>query len=200
MYKKKILFLTGTRADYGKLKPLINKIKLDKNFEPTILATGMHMLKKYGKTYTEIVKDFKNVKLYKFVNQKKNDSMDLVLSNTIKKFNFYLSKINPDLVIVHGDRIETLAASIYCNLHNLLLVHVEGGEVSGTVDESIRHATTKLSHLHFVANQKAKKILRRLGELDKSIYVIGSPEVDTMIKKDLPSLVDAISWIKSSYY
>ena len=71
MYKKKILFLTGTRADYGKLKPLINKIKLDKNFEPTILATGMHMLKKYGKTYTEIVKDFKNVKLYKFVNQKK---------------------------------------------------------------------------------------------------------------------------------
>ena len=193
MYKKKILFLTGTRADYGKLKPLINKIKLDKNFEPTILATGMHMLKKYGKTYTEIVKDFKNVKLYKFVNQKKNDSMDLVLSNTIKKFNFYLSKINPDLVIVHGDRIETLAASIYCNLHNLLLVHVEGGEVSGTVDESIRHATTKLSHLHFVANQKAKKILRRLGELDKSIYVIGSPEVDTMIKKDLPSLVDAKS-------
>ena len=71
MYKKKILFLTGTRADYGKLKPLINKIVSDKNFEPIILATGMHMLKKYGKTYTEIVKDFKNVKLYRFINQKK---------------------------------------------------------------------------------------------------------------------------------
>ena len=71
MYKKKILFLTGTRADYGKLKPLINKIVSDKNFEPIILATGMNMLKKYGKTYTEIVKDFKNVKLYRFINQKK---------------------------------------------------------------------------------------------------------------------------------
>ena len=190
MYKRKILFLTGTRADYGKLKPLINVVKEDNKFSPLILATGMHMLKKYGKTYTEIIKDFKSVKLYKFINQKKNDSMDIVLSNTIKKLNFYLSKINPDLVIVHGDRIETLAASIYCNLHNILLVHIEGGEVSGTVDECIRHATTKLSHLHFVANQKAKKVIRRLGELDKNIYVIGSPEVDTMIKKDLPSLID----------
>ena len=149
------------------------------------------MLKKYGNTYIEIIKDFKNVKLYKFFNQKKNDSMDMVLSNTIKKFNFYLRKIKPDLVVVHGDRIETLAVSIYCNLHNILLVHVEGGEVSGTVDECIRHATTKLSHLHFVANQKAKKIIRRLGELEKNIYVIGSPEVDTMIKKDLPSLTEA---------
>ena len=190
MYKRKILFLTGTRADYGKLKPLINVVKEDNKFSPLILATGMHMLKKYGKTYTEIIKDFKSVKLYKFINQKKNDSMDIVLSNTIKKLNFYLRKINPDLVIVHGDRIETLAASIYCNLHNILLVHIEGGEVSGTVDECIRHATTKLSHLHFVANLKAKKVIRRLGELDKNIYVIGSPEVDTMIKKDLPSLID----------
>lgn len=191
MYKKKILFLTGTRADYGKLKPLINAVKLEKNFSPIILATGMHMLKKYGNTYIEIIKDFNNVRLFKFINQKKNDSMDVVLSNTIKKFNFYLKKIKPDLVVVHGDRIETLAASIYCNLHNILLVHIEGGEVSGTVDECIRHATTKLSHLHFVANQKAKKIIRRLGELEKNIYVIGSPEVDTMIKKDLPSLIDA---------
>lgn len=191
MYKKKILFLTGTRADYGKLKSLINAVNLEKNFSPIILATGMHMLKKYGNTYIEIIKDFNNVRLYKFINQKKNDSMDVVLSNTIKKFNFYLKKIKPDLVVVHGDRIETLAASIYCNLHNILLVHIEGGEVSGTVDECIRHATTKLSHLHFVANQKAKKIIRRLGELEKNIYVIGSPEVDTMIKRDLPSLINA---------
>ena len=191
MYKKKILFLTGTRADYGKLKSLINAVNLEKNFSPIILATGMHMLKKYGNTYIEIIKDFNNVRLFKFINQKKNDSMDVVLSNTIKKFNFYLKKIKPDLVVVHGDRIETLAASIYCNLHNILLVHIEGGEVSGTVDECIRHATTKLSHLHFVANQKAKKIIRRLGELEKNIYVIGSPEVDTMIKRDLPSLINA---------
>ena len=191
MYKKKILFLTGTRADYGKLKPLINAVKLDKNFSSIILATGMHLLNKYGKTYTEIIKDFRNVKLYKFINQKKNDSMDLVLSNSIKKFNLYLKKINPDLVIVHGDRIETLALSIYCNLQNILLAHIEGGEVSGTVDECIRHATTKLSHVHFVANRKAKKVIRRLGELEKNIYIIGSPEVDTMIKKNLPSLTDA---------
>ena len=74
--------MTGTRVDYGKLKPLINKIKLDKNLNQ-LSPTGMHMLKKYGKTYTEIVKDFKNVKLYKFVNQKIY-SMDLVLQIQLK--------------------------------------------------------------------------------------------------------------------
>ena len=134
------------------------------------------MLKKYGNTYIEIIKDFKNVKLYRFVNQKKNESMDIVLSNTIK-IQFLFKKIKPDLVVVHGDRIETLAASIYCNLHNILLAHIEGGELSGTVDESIRHATTKLSHIHFVANKKAKKIIRRMGELEKNIYVIGSQKL-----------------------
>ena len=186
--KKKIVFLTGTRADYGKLKALISGVKKEKNFTPIILATGMHLQKEYGYTFVEIKKDFKNLKLVKFKNQKKNESMDIVLSNTIKNLNKKLGEINPDLVVVHGDRIETLAASIYCNLHNMLLAHIEGGEVSGTVDESIRHATTKLSHIHFTSNVKAKNIIKRLGELDKNIYVIGSPEVDIMIKKDLPKI------------
>ena len=98
-----------------------------------------------------------------------------------------LKVISPNLIVIHGDRVETLAASIYCNLNNILISHIEGGEVSGTVDESIRHATTKLSHIHFVSNDKAKNILRRMGEIKKNIYVIGSPEVDIMISKSLPT-------------
>ena len=185
--KKKIVFLTGTRADYGKLKPLITATKKNKKFHPIIVITGMHLKKKYGSTYTQIEKDFSNTDIYKIYNYNKNDNMDIVLAKTIKYFGQTIKKINPDLVVIHGDRVETLAATIHCNLNNVLTCHIEGGEVSGTVDESIRHATTKLSHIHFVSNLKAKNILKRMGEVDKNIYIIGSPEVDIMIGKNLPS-------------
>jgi len=193
--KKKIIFLTGTRADYGKLKPLIKIVNNQKKFQTIVFSTGMHLLKSYGSTYTEILKDFKKIKLYKIPNQKKSDKMDKVLVNSLKIYEKYFNKIKPDLVVIHGDRVETLAASIYCNLNNILISHIEGGEVSGTVDESLRHATSKLSHVHFVSNQKAKKLLVRLGELKKSIHVIGSPEVDTMLSKNLPN----ISEVKRRY-
>ena len=193
--KKKIVFLTGTRADYGKLKSLIVSIKDNKNFEPIIIVTGMHLQKLYGSTYTEIQNDFADVKIIKFNNQKSEDSMDLILSNTIKKLSKILKNINPDLVLIHGDRVETLAASICCNLNNILIAHIEGGEVSGTVDESIRHATTKLSHIHLVSNMRAKNILVRMGEIKSNIYITGSPEVDIMIKSNLPSIED----VKSRY-
>ena len=188
MYKKKIIFLTGTRADYGKLKPLIFSTLKSKRFETSIIATGMHLQKLYGYTYIEIKKDFGKIKIYKMFNQKKIDPMHVVLSKTIKTLDKTLKSIKPDLVVIHGDRVETLAASIYCNLNNILIAHIEGGEVSGTVDESLRHSTTKLSHIHFTSNVKAKNVLRRMGEIKKNIYVIGSPEVDIMLKKNLPTL------------
>ena len=186
MFKKKIVFLTGTRADYGKLKPLIIATKKNKKFQPIIIITGMHLMKKYGSTYTQIEKDFRDLKIYKVKNYSKEDSMDVILSKSVKYLGKALKIISPNLIVIHGDRVETLAASIYCNLNNILISHIEGGEVSGTVDESIRHATTKLSHIHFVSNDKAKNILRRMGEIKKNIYVIGSPEVDIMIGKSLP--------------
>ena len=188
MYKKKIIFLTGTRADYGKLKPLIFSTLKSKRFETSIIATGMHLQKLYGYTYIEIKKDFGKIKIYKMFNQKRIDPMHVVLSKTIKTLDKTLKSIKPDLVVIHGDRVETLAASIYCNLNNILIAHIEGGEVSGTVDESLRHSTTKLSHIHFTSNIKAKNVLRRMGEIKKNIYVIGSPEVDIMLKKNLPTI------------
>ena len=190
--KKKIVFLTGTRADYGKLKPLIIATKKNKKFQPIIIITGMHLKKKYGSTYIQIEKDFKDLKIYKVKNYSKEDSMDTILSKSIKYLGKMLKVISPNLIVIHGDRVETLAASIYCNLNNILISHIEGGEVSGTVDESIRHATTKLSHIHFVSNNKAKNILRRMGEIKRNIYVIGSPEVDIMISKNLPPQKDVL--------
>jgi len=191
--KKKIIFLTGTRADYGKLKPLIIATKKNKKFQTIIIITGMHLIKKYGSTYKQIEKDFRDLKIYKIKNHSKVDSMDAILSESVKYLGKVIKFISPDLMVIHGDRVETLAASVYCNLNNILISHIEGGEVSGTADESIRHATTKLSHVHFVSNDKAKNILRRMGEIKKNIYVIGSPEVDIMIGKSLPSQEEVLN-------
>jgi len=187
MIKKKIVFLTATRADFGKLKPLIKKIENSSIFECYIFATGMHILSKYGSTIKEIEKErYKNI--YAYINQNDTDKMDIILSNTILGFSHYISELCPDMIVVHGDRIEALAGAIVGSLNNILVSHIEGGEISGTIDETIRHAVTKLSHLHFVANSKAKKRLIQLGEKGSHIFEIGSPDIDIMLSKNLPSL------------
>ena len=145
------------------------------------------MLKSHGNTYKEVEKDkFKNI--YKFKNQSQGDSMDIAISKTIKGFSEYINQINPDLIIVHGDRLEALAGAIVGSFNNILTGHIEGGEVSGTIDELIRHSVSKLSHCHFVANQEAKKRLIQLGENPKSIFVVGSPDIDIMNSKSLPDI------------
>lgn len=184
---KKIVFITGTRADFGKLKPLIKAVHEHPDYDYTIFVTGMHLLYRYGFTIDEIHKSgFKNI--YTFMNQVHGEPMEMVLANTIKGLSRYLHEFIPDLLIVHGDRVETLAGAITGALRNVLVGHVEGGEISGTVDELIRHAVSKLSHIHFVANTKAAERLRQLGEDQNSVYVIGSPDVDVMLSDQLPSI------------
>tara|TARA_B110000879_G_C11111989_1_gene487867 strand:- start:182 stop:1336 length:1155 start_codon:yes stop_codon:yes gene_type:complete len=187
---KRIVFLTGTRADFGKLKSLISISQNSSNFEVQLFVTGMHMNSLYGFTVTEIVNSgFENI--YKYINHESNDSMDKILSSTIVGFSQYIKQIKPDLIIVHGDRVEALAGSIVGSLNNILVGHVEGGEVSGTIDELIRHSVTKMSHIHFAANKEAKKRLIQLGEYKKSIFIIGSPDIDLMNSPNLPSLESA---------
>ena len=154
---KKIVFLTGTRADFGKLKSLMSISQNSKNFEVHLFVTGMHMNTLYGFTVDEIEKaGFKNI--YKYINHDSIEYMDRTLSKTIDGFSEYISQINPDLIVVHGDRVEALAGAIVGSLNNILVAHIEGGEVSGTIDELIRHSVTKMSHIHLVANSEAKKI------------------------------------------
>ncbi len=191
--KKKIFFVTGTRADYGKIKPIIQI--LEKTFNVYIFVTGMHLLSKYGSTHIIISKECKNSKIIKFRNQTGHQSQEKIISNTINGFTIHLKKINPDLVIVHGDRIEAFAASIASSINNFLVGHIEGGEISGTIDEHLRHAISKLSHVHFVSNIQAKKRLIKMGEIKKLIFVVGSPDIDVMASKKLPS----ISIVKKRY-
>lgn len=187
MSKKKILFLSGTRADFGKIKPLIKVIDDLDNFEYEIFVTGMHLLKRYGSTYLEIKKSgFDNI--HKYINQHINEPMEMILANTIHGLSRYTHENRPDMIIVHGDRVEALAGAIVGSMNNILVAHIEGGERSGTIDELIRHSVTKLSHLHLVANEEAKQRILQMGESKESVHIIGSPDIDTMKSKDLPSI------------
>ena len=194
MDKKRIVFLTGTRADFGKMKSLMKITQEDENFEVHIFATGMHMLAKYGKTIHEIEKSgFKNI--FPYINHDDIDHMDRNLAKTIDGFSHYIAEAKPDLIVVHGDRVEALAGAIVGSLNNTLVAHIEGGEVSGTIDELIRHSVSKLSHIHLVSNEEAKKRLVQMGEDEKSIFTIGSPDLDIMNAANLPSL----SFVKEYY-
>lgn len=187
--KRKILFLTATRADFGKLKSLIRSVSESDEFEYAIFATGMHMLARYGSTLQEIYKSgFCNVHPYINQDGSVSSQADLVLANTVAGLGLHIRESQPDLLVVHGDRIEALAGAIVGALNNVRVAHIEGGEVSGTVDELLRHAVTKLSHVHFVANEEARQRLQQMGEDASSIFVIGSPDTDIMFSSSLPSL------------
>lgn len=190
---KKIVFLTGTRADFGKLKSLIEIIEDHADLDAYIFATGMHLLAQYGETVIEIERcGFQNI--HRFENFTSEETMDLTLAKTIEGFSAYIKTVEPDLIVVHGDRVEALAGATVGALNNIFVAHIEGGELSGTIDELIRHSVTKLSHIHYVSNEEAKKRLIQMGELPASIYVIGSPDVDVMFSKELPNIETVISY------
>lgn len=184
---KKMVFVTGTRADFGKLKPLMKAVHESPDFEGHIFATGMHTLSRYGLTVLEIHKaGFRNI--HSYINQVAGEPTEMVLANTILGLSRYVQEYKPDMIVVHGDRSEALAGAIVGAMKNILVSHIEGGELSGTIDELIRHSVSKMSHIHFVANDEAADRLLQMGETSRSIYVIGSPDIDVMLSEDLPGL------------
>jgi UDP-N-acetylglucosamine 2-epimerase (hydrolysing) len=188
--KRNIVFVTGTRADYGKLKPIIKATEGTGSFNAIIFATGMHTLERYGFTIDEIRANG-HKKVYMYTNQVIEEGMDLILGNTIAGFSRFVRDVRPDLIVIHGDRLEALAGASVGALAGIPVAHIEGGEVSGTIDESIRHAVSKLSHIHLVANTDAADRVRQLGEEPERIHVIGSPEIDVMLSPQLPTIDQA---------
>lgn len=192
---RRILFITGTRADYGKLKSLMQAVETHPEFESHIYVTGMHTLTKYGYTASEVIKD-RYERIHTNMNQHIGDKMEIVLANTIQGVSRYVHELKPNMIVVHGDRVEALGATIVGALTNTLVAHIEGGEVSGTIDDSIRHSISKLAHIHFVCNEDAYRRLHAMGEVKESIYEIGSPDYDLMFKGDLPTLDEVMSHYK----
>ena len=177
---KRLVFITGTRADYGKLEPLAIK-SLNLGFEVHFFVTGMHLLERYGLTSIEVARN-KEFKRREFSNQNEGDNQDQILANTINGFSDYLNQTRPDLVLIHGDRVEALAASLVCSTNYIRSAHIEGGEISGTIDEIYRHCNTKLCTVHLVSSAEAKSRVVQLGEHPDRVFIMGSPELDTHSK------------------
>lgn len=178
--QRSLLFVTGTRADFGKIEPLAIACR-DAGFKISFFITGMHMMARYGETRLE-VKRFEGADFFEFVNQRAGDPQDFILAKTVMGFSDFVHEHRPDLVIIHGDRVEAMAASIVCAMRYIPSAHIEGGEVSGTIDESIRHCNTKLCSSHFVSSEQAKSRVLSLGETAERVFVIGSPELDSHAK------------------
>ena len=184
----KICIITSTRADFGLLKNLIFKIKKNKIFLLKVVASGTHFSKKYGYTYDEIKKN--KIKINKKIICKFNSDSPEGVSQVMAKCMLESSKIfktlQPDLLIVLGDRYEILASTISAHLSGIPVAHIHGGEVThGVIDDAFRHSITKMSHIHFVANAIYKKRIIQLGESPKNVYVVGGLGVDSISKTNL---------------
>lgn len=187
---KKILFVTGTRADYGKIKAFIRAVEAHSDFEAYVFVSGMHLIETFGNTYKEVLKDqYKNV--YVDFSQANSGIMSYDFGNVVCNLTGYVRQIKPDVILVHGDRIDALAGATVGALNNIKVIHIEGGELSGTIDESIRHAISKFAHIHLVSNENAKQRLIQLGEEEWRIFIVGSPDIDIMMSSQLPDLVSA---------
>lgn len=190
---RRIVFVTGTRADFGKLEPL-QAAAAYCGFDTAYFVTGMHLMKRYGDTRLEI-RQKTTCDTYEFVNQTEGDNQDQVLMNTMRGFGDWINQFPADLVVVHGDRVEALAIALTCAMRYIPCAHIEGGEVSGTIDEVYRHCNSKLCRYHFVSSSTAAARVQALGEHPDDTFVIGSPELD--IHKQ-PSGID-ISEVKARY-
>ena len=173
---RNLLFVTGTRADFGKLEPLAVAAQAA-GFAVSFYVTGMHMMARYGLTKLEVQR-MAGVSVHEFLNQRPGDPQDMVLAKTVMGFSDFVTETRPDLIITHGDRVEALACTLVAATNYIRSGHVEGGEVSGTIDEIFRHCNTKLASAHFVSSDAAARRVMALGEPQSAVHVIGSPELD----------------------
>ena len=190
---RKIIVTTGTRAEYGILKPVLQKINNSKKVELILIVCGMHLSKKYGNTISEIKKD--GFKISKKINMipKGNTNYDMVkgLGIGIIEFSNAFKKFKPDLNVILGDRDEALASALAAFHMNIPNVHISGGDkTKAGLDESIRHAITKISNIHFPTTEKSKQRIIKMGELPKFVFNVGSPSIDMIYKKPIISKND----------
>ena len=199
---KKILVITGSRAEYGLLRLLLKKLKKIKKFNTKLLVTGSHLSKKHGYTISEIINDKINID-YKIdiksqhdLEKKITDSVSIIL----KKISSVYSKDRPDLLIILGDRYELLAPAFAALVFRIPIAHIHGGEVTnGAYDDAIRHSISKMSNLHFVSNLTYKNRLIQLGEISKDIHITGGMGVDAIKNLKLYKKADLEKIIKIKF-
>lgn len=186
----KVCVVTGTRAEYGLLKPVMERIKTSNSLTLQVLVTGMHLLPEFGSTIEEIKKDGYpiNARVPIVVGGDSKFSMSTSIGLGVISISQALEIIDPDVVLVLGDRYEILAAAIATSYSGKVLAHLCGGDSpKGGYDEYSRHAITKMAHIHFPMTKKSSDRIIRMGENPKNVHVVGYTSLDTILNKKLPN-------------
>ena len=186
--RKIISILTATRAEYGLLKLIMAKLNKVDEFDVRIVATGAHLSPEFGLTYQEIEKDGFTIdeKIEILLSSDTPSSISKSMGLAMISFADYFEKLNPDLLIVLGDRYETLAVATAAMNQRIPIAHLYGGETTeGAIDESIRHAITKLSYLHFTSTDEYRKRVIQLGESPERVYNVGATGIENILNEKL---------------
>jgi GDP/UDP-N,N'-diacetylbacillosamine 2-epimerase (hydrolysing) len=180
MSRRKVCYITGTRADFGLMQSTLQRIRRSGALELSIIVTGMHLLPEYGLTVSHIAEA--GLPITAQVAVEDGPPTGALMAKNVGRmligFVEALETIQPDIVLVLGDRGEMLAGALAAIHLNISVVHIHGGERSGTIDEPVRHAISKLAHFHFVATDESKERLARMGEAADRIAVVGAPGLD----------------------
>lgn len=193
--KRHLVYITGTRADFGLMRSTLLEINRSEAFNLSLIVSGMHLSSKYGMTANEIKNSGLPIRdeVINNVDDVSNVSVAKNIGIMVQGFSQALYSNPPDCVILLGDRGEMLAGAIAALSLNIPIVHIHGGERSGTVDEPVRHAISKLSNFHFVSTNASRDRLIRMGEEESNIWVTGAPGLDDLRKVSGISLDQVLS-------
>ena len=194
--KKNVCVAVFSRANYGSIRKVLEELKKSKKINLQILTGGSANIEKYGQVSNLIKKDkFKiDEEIHFVVEGEKPITMAKTAGLGTIEVATALDRLKPDIVLTVGDRYETLATVIAAAYMNIRIAHTMGGEITGTIDESIRHAITKFSHIHFPANKKAKNNIIKMGEDPKYVFNVGCPRID-LVKHSLKKKIKNINRI-----
>lgn len=183
---RKILYITGTRADYGLMRPVLNEMESDPEISLEIVVTGMHLMEEFGMTLNDVKQDKFRIHIINDVFQKDNkQSMVQFLGNFINDLSELVMEIKPDIILLLGDRAEMLGGAIVGAYLNIPTAHLHGGEITSTVDEYARHAITKMVNIHLPATQKSAQRIIKMGEYPENVFLVGAPGLDNILNKKL---------------
>ena len=186
--KKKILFFTGSRADYGILKPLIQNVKNKNYANVKLAASAQHFSKTFGYTYKQIKRDGFNIDFKSKIKFEATDMAKIIyyLSDSLKEYYKIIEKTKPSLVVILGDRYEVFCFTLIAYLSGIPVAHLHGGELTyGSFDDGLRHAISKLSDYHFVSHETYKKRVIQLGENPKRVFNVGALAMDNIYNSEL---------------
>jgi len=183
---RKILYISGTRADYGLMREVLFSLKKNPKLKIEVVATGMHLMSEFGETLNEIKKDgFKIHKINAIYEEDNKESMANFIGKFVQLLTGKIKQIKPHIILLLGDRGEMLAGAIVGTYLTIPVAHIGGGEISSTVDEITRHAITKLSHIHFSTTKKNAKRIIKMGEDPWRVFVVGAPGLDGILNEKL---------------